>query len=115
RLTAINEKSPFLPDWFFEPHNMPGKRMNIYRGWEIYERGIYDLCIDIRDNYGNIESFISENGMGVEGESRYRNADGMIEDTYRIDFIKSHLKWLHKAIEEGSNCHGYHLWTFMDC
>ncbi|MEG7763144.1 family 1 glycosylhydrolase, partial [Listeria monocytogenes] len=52
---------------------------------------------------------------GVEGESRYRNADGMIEDTYRIDFIKSHLKWLHKAIEEGANCHGYHLWTFMDC
>ena len=38
----------------------------------------------------------------------------MIEDDYRIEFIKEHLEWLHKAMEEGSNCQGYHLWTFVD-
>ncbi|EAE7687101.1 glycoside hydrolase family 1 protein [Listeria monocytogenes] len=115
RLTAINEKSPFLPDWFFEPHNMPGKRMNIYRGWEIYERGIYDLCIDIRDNYGNIESFISENGMGVANEERFLNEEGQIQDDYRIQFVKDHLAYVHQAIAEGCDIKGYHLWTFIDC
>ena len=39
---------------------------------------------------------------------------GFIEDDYRIEFIQEHLKWVHKALEEGANCLGYHLWTFMD-
>ncbi|EJY5100847.1 glycoside hydrolase family 1 protein [Listeria monocytogenes] len=112
---AAHPDAPFMPEHLFDNYEMPYRKMNPYRGWEIFERAIYDIAINLRDNYDNIPFFISENGMGVEGESRYRNADGMIEDTYRIDFIKSHLKWLHKAIEEGSNCHGYHLWTFMDC
>ena len=104
-----------MPDWFFDYYKMPGRKMNPYRGWEIYEKGIYDICINLRDNYGNIEFYISENGMGVEGEEQYINAEGIIEDDYRIEFIKDHLAWLHKGIEEGANCRGYHLWTFIDC
>ena len=112
--TEVN-KDVFMPDWFFDNYEMPGRKMNPYRGWEIYEKGIYDICINLRDNYGNIEFYISENGMGVEGEEQYINAEGVIEDDYRIEFIKDHLAWLHKGIEEGANCRGYHLWTFIDC
>ncbi|GJA83242.1 hypothetical protein KAM448_35510 [Aeromonas caviae] len=32
RMTAINPDSPFLPDWFFENYEMPGRKMNPYRG-----------------------------------------------------------------------------------
>ena len=103
-----------MPEDYFDNYNMPGKKMNPYRGWEIYEKGIYDIMINVRDNYGNIPCFISENGMGVEGEERYINADGQIEDDYRIDFIKDHLRYLHQAIQEGANCLGYHMWTCMD-
>lgn len=53
--------------------------------------------------------------MGVEGEEKYKNKDGIIEDDYRIDFIKEHLQNLHRGIKEGSNCFGYHLWTPIDC
>ena len=109
------DRSVFMPDWFFDNYEMPGRKMNPYRGWEIYEKCMYDICINLRDNYGNIPFYISENGMGVEGEEAYINANGMIEDDYRIEFIKEHLKWLHKGIEEGANCKGYHLWTFIDC
>ncbi|MFL2071292.1 glycoside hydrolase family 1 protein [Marinilactibacillus psychrotolerans] len=108
-----NPDSPFMPDWFFDNYEMPGRKMNPYRGWEIYEKGIYDIMINLKENYGNIESFISENGMGVQNEERFL-VDGRIEDDYRIDFIKDHLKWLHKSIQEGCNVKGYHLWTFMD-
>ena len=104
-----------MPDMFFDNYEMPGRKMNPYRGWEIYEKGIYDICTNIRENYNNIPFYISENGMGVEGEEKYINENGVVEDDYRIEFIKDHLRWLHKGIQEGANCKGYHLWTFIDC
>lgn len=103
-----------MPDDYFDNYIWPDRKMNPYRGWEIYEKGIYDCLINVRDNYGNIPCFISENGMGVEGEERFKNAVGMIEDDYRIDFLKGHLAYVHQAIEEGCNVKGYHMWTCMD-
>lgn len=109
-----NPNGPFMPDYYFDNYIMPGRKTNPHRGWEIYEKGIYDILINLKENYGNIECFISENGMGVEGEEKFRNGEGMIDDEYRIEFIKGHLEWVHAAIKEGSNVKGYHLWTFMD-
>ena len=85
RETEFDMSSGWLPDKYFENYDMPGKRMNIYRGWEIYPKAIYDIAKNIQENYGNIKWFISENGMGVEGEERFKNAEGVIEDDYRIE------------------------------
>ena len=74
-------------------------------------KGIYDIAQNIKKNYGNIEWMLTENGMGVEGEEKFRQ-DGMIQDDYRIDFVKGHLRELHRAIEDGANCKGYLIWTF---
>ncbi|MDM5103215.1 glycoside hydrolase family 1 protein [Aeromonas salmonicida] len=114
RSNAVNRASPFMPEWFFDYYEMPGRKMNPHRGWEIYEQGIYDILVNLRDHYGNIPSYISENGMGVEGEAKFKGPDGQIQDDYRIGFIRDHLIWLHKALEEGCQCRGYHLWTFID-
>jgi aryl-phospho-beta-glucosidase (EC 3.2.1.86) len=108
-----NPASPFMPEWFFDHYEMPGRKMNPYRGWEIYEKGLYDIMMNLKNNYGNIPCYVSENGMGVQNEERFLK-DGVIQDDYRIEFIKGHLIYLHKAIQEGANCKGYHLWTFMD-
>ena len=113
--TKFDDSKGGLPNKYFDTYEMPGRRMNPYRGWEIYPKAIYDVAINVRDNYGNIPWYISENGMGVEGEEKFIGKDGVIADDYRIDFIREHLEWLHKAIEEGSNCFGYHLWTPIDC
>lgn len=110
-----NPDAPLLPESFFDYYEMPGRRINPYRGWEIAPNVLYDIAINIRDNYKNIKWLVSENGMGVEGEEKYIDENGMIQDDYRIDFIKEHLSYLNKGIEEGSNCIGYHLWTFIDC
>lgn len=112
-LSKLNPNHP-MPDDFFDNYEMPGRKMNPYRGWEIYEKGIYDILINVRDNYGNIPCYISENGMGVEGEERFINEEGQIEDDYRIEFVQNHLKYVHQAIQEGANCKGYHMWTCMD-
>ena len=112
---AYDETLGWMPDKYFDNYIMPGKRMNPYRGWEIYPEAMHDIAMNLKNNYNNIPWYISENGMGVEGEDRYKNEDGIIEDDYRIDFIKEHLEHLHRGIEEGSNCFGYHTWTPIDC
>ncbi|MFT8349556.1 glycoside hydrolase family 1 protein [Clostridium saccharoperbutylacetonicum] len=113
--SEFDESKGWMPDKYFDNYEMPGRRMNPYRGWEIYPQCMYDIAINLRDNYDNIPWYISENGMGVEGEEKYINEYGIIEDDYRIDFYKEHLEYLHKGISEGSNCFGYHTWTPIDC
>ena len=115
RASLPNPEAPFMPTYYYDVYAMPGRRMNPHRGWEIYPHALYDIAINLRDNYGNIEWIVSENGMGVEGEEKFRGPDGTIQDDYRIDFIKEHLTELARGIDEGSNCIGYHLWTFIDC
>ncbi|VYU31902.1 family 1 glycosylhydrolase [Clostridium paraputrificum] len=112
---AYDETLGWMPDKYFDNYIMPGRRMNPYRGWEIYPEAMHDIAMNLKNNYNNIPWYISENGMGVEGEDRYKNEDGIIEDDYRIDFIKEHLEHLYRGIEEGSNCFGYHTWTPIDC
>jgi len=46
--------------------------------------------------------------------SSNKDASGEIQDDYRNDFIREQLRWLLKAVEEGSNCIGYMLWAFTD-
>ena len=111
---APNPDSPMLVEQFYEPYVMPGRKINPHRGWEIYEQGLYDISQNIKENYGNIEWLLTENGMGVEGEEKFRQ-NGEIQDDYRIDFVKDHLRELHRAIQEGANCKGYLMWTFIDC
>ena len=105
----------WMPNKYFDGYDLPGARMNVDKGWEIYPKTLYEIAKNIQENYGNIPWYVSECGMGVSHEERYLNADGEIEDDFRIQFIEEHLYWLHKAIEEGSSCFGFHLWTPIDC
>ncbi|WP_182199725.1 glycoside hydrolase family 1 protein [Paraliobacillus salinarum] len=112
--SPIDDSQGILPSHFGDPYIWPERRMNPHRGWEIYEKGLYDIAINIKDNYNNIPWYVAENGMGVSDEERFMDDSGMIQDDYRIEFYQEHLKWLHKGIQEGSNCFGFQVWTFMD-
>ena len=99
---------------FAEPYIWEGRKMNVHRGWEIYPKGIYDFGMKIKNECPGLEFFISENGMGVEGEAKYADENGLINDDYRIEFVREHLEWVAKAIEDGANCLGYHYWGAID-
>lgn len=104
----------FHPEFYYEQWVMPGRKFNSDRGWEIYEQAVLDIGQRIKCDYGNIPWFISENGIGIADEGRYRNETGSIDDDYRIDFLKEHLKNAIKAKEMGSNCFGYLVWSYVD-
>lgn len=111
---AWNPDAPFHPEMFYETFDLPGRKMNKSRGWEVYPKVMYDMAMYLKENYGGIPWIVSENGMGIEDEERFRDEKGMVQDGYRIDFIAQHLRWLVKAIEDGSRCEGYMLWAFTD-
>ncbi|AUY26438.1 glycoside hydrolase family 1 protein [Mixta calida] len=111
---AWHPETPFHPAYYYEPFELPGRRMNRSRGWEIAPRIVASMAQRMRDEYGNFPWFIAENGMGIENEAQFRDASGEIQDDYRIDFIAEHLYEALRAREAGINCQGYMLWSFTD-
>lgn len=107
-----NPEKQAVPEDFFSDYKMPGAKYNKDRGWEIYPQGIYEVLMDIKDNYGNIETYITENGIGVQGEKPGSN--GIVEDNYRIDFALDSLNVCEQAIADGANLRGYHIWSLVD-
>ena len=40
--------------------------------------------------------------------------DGVINDDYRIDYMRKHIEEMKKAVEEGVDCRGYLPWGPID-
>jgi len=56
--------APFMPEHLFDNYTMPGRKMNVYRSRKMYEKGFYNILINLKENYGNIECCSPKNGMG---------------------------------------------------
>ena len=101
---------------FAREYVWPEAVMNESRGWEIYPKGIYDFAMTMKRDYPDLEWFVSENGIGIEEDAAERDEQGRIRDaSYRVPFVREHLRWIARAIEEGANCRGYHYWGAIDC
>lgn len=100
---------------FAQEYVWPDAVMNESRGWEIYPKGIYDFAMTMTRDYPDLDWFVSENGIGIEGEDAFKDENGTIQDPYRVDFVRGHLQWIARAIEEGARCKGYHYWGVIDC
>ncbi len=112
----------FIPNWnstatphthWFEHHSIMNCRMNKSRGWEIFPKSIYNIFKMVKEEYNNLPCFIGENGIGIE-EQDVKRVNGIIQDQYREDFHKEHIYWVHKALKDGVNVIGYHMWTYID-
>ena len=80
-------------------------------GWEIYPPGIYDLLMRLKNEYKVQNIYITENGCSY-GDGP--NSEGKINDKRRIEYYRSHLTELKRAIEDGAPCNGYFAWSLMD-
>jgi len=83
---------------FFDIRN-PNKEVSD-TGRDIYPEGIYHLLKFLK-KYG-LPIYITENGM----------AD--TDDSKREKFIKEHLYWVYKAIQEGVDVRSYLHWSLLD-
>ena len=80
-------------------------------GWNIDPVGFRYALNTFYDRY-QLPLFIAENGFGAIDEV---NEDGFIEDDYRIEYLKTHIKEMQKAILlDGVDVFGYTAWGCID-
>lgn len=80
-------------------------------GWAIDPLGFRITINDLWDRYQK-PLFVVENGLGAKDVVE---ADGSINDDYRIDYLRQHIEAMKAAIEEdGVEMLGYTMWGPID-
>ncbi|EOW6744183.1 glycoside hydrolase family 1 protein [Cronobacter dublinensis] len=79
-------------------------------GWQIDPVGLRTLLNVLWDRYQK-PLFIVENGLGAKDRVE---ADGSINDDYRIDYLNDHLVQVREAIDDGVEVMGYTSWGPID-
>lgn len=69
-------------------------------GWDIYPEGLYELLLMLK-KYG-LPVIITENGICTP------------DDELRWEYIRSHLRNIHSAMEKGVPVAGYLYWSLLD-
>ncbi len=82
-------------------------------GLEIWPSGIYDLVMQISREYNFPTIEITESGCGYL-DSPYDRDGGHVPDTRRIDFFRSELAELARAIHDGAKVRAFHAWSALD-
>ena len=61
--------------------------------------------------YGHQSIYITENGCGYDDEPV---VNGEVVDLHRRDYLRNHLREVHRGIADGVPIDGYFLWSFID-
>lgn len=80
-------------------------------GWEVYPDGLYNLLINLKEEYTDKPIYITENGRASDDKV---DEYGRVNDKDRIDYYASHLKAVERAIKSGVPVAGYYAWSLMD-
>ncbi|MGI4546558.1 family 1 glycosylhydrolase, partial [Klebsiella pneumoniae] len=89
-------RNPYLPesDW----------------GWQIDPKGLRLALNQLYDRYQK-PLFVAENGLGAVDVP---GSDGIIQDDYRIDYLRLHIEQMQEAIADGVDLFGYTWWGPID-
>lgn len=104
-----DKKVPFFQSSIDTAYQHPGSRYTDM-GWEVYPEAVYESLMRIKDEWGHPDIYITENGSAEKDII----LDGRIKDTGRINYFKSYLSEVKRAMDAGVNVKGYFLWSFLD-
>ena len=68
------------------------------------------LLHEFYDRY-QLPIFVVENGLGAYDTI---DEDGKVRDSYRIDYLRSHIEQMHEAVLDGVDLRGYTPWGCID-
>ncbi len=95
----------------YEVAEVPAKYPRTEMDWPITPDSIYWNLMYMKDFFPETPVYITENGMAADDKME---EDGTVRDYDRVEYLRTHLRACHRAIEEGANLKGYYLWSLMD-
>jgi beta-glucosidase len=79
-------------------------------GRQIDPSGLAEVLAMVRRDYGNPPVLITENGCS----DPFGEGPAVIEDGFRVQYLRRHLEAVKSAMEAGSRIGGYFTWTLID-
>ncbi|TMW61561.1 hypothetical protein Poli38472_012752 [Pythium oligandrum] len=80
-------------------------------GWNVVPWGFEKLLLWIQKRYNPANGIlVTENGCAVADKTK----EDAQNDDFRVNFYKSYISHMHKAIQQGADVRGYFAWSFMD-
>ncbi|MEO8218968.1 MAG: GH1 family beta-glucosidase, partial [Acidobacteriota bacterium] len=81
-------------------------------GWEVYPPGLTEILVWVRDRYGDLPLYVTENGAAFYDPPVAEG--GAVHDPLRVSYLRHHLRAIHDAMDQGVNLCGYFVWSLMD-
>ena len=91
------------------PVEMEAQRTEM--GWEIYPQGMTEVLTRVARDYSDLPIYITESGAAFTNPI---DPDGTVHDTDRVEYMRSHLIAVRRAIDEGVDVRGYFAWSLLD-
>ncbi|HUL48156.1 MAG TPA: GH1 family beta-glucosidase [Steroidobacteraceae bacterium] len=103
----------------FEPSAQPVRATSVRQpgavytemDWEVYPRGLTDTLRWVKERYGDLPLYVTENGAAFDDPPL---AAGRLEDAPRVEYLRAHLRALRAALEAGVDVRGYFVWSLLD-
>lgn len=83
-------------------------------GWAIDPQGLRFILNKFYDRWQK-PLFIVENGLGAKDQLVEVDGVKTVNDDYRINYLRDHIREVGKAIEDGVPVMGYTTWGCIDC
>lgn len=80
--------------------------------WEVHAPSLTRLLLWIRDRYGAMPLYITENGAAFYDPPHA--IDGSVEDPLRVHYLREHLRAARAALDHGVDLRGYYVWSLLD-
>jgi beta-glucosidase len=81
-------------------------------GWEVFPQGLTDTLLWIKQRYGDIPQYVTENGAAFF-DPPVAEA-GRIDDVLRVDYLRKHIAAVAQARQQGVDLRGYFAWSLLD-
>ena len=80
-------------------------------GWPIDPGGLNDVLNRFRDQYGNPEIYVTENGACYDDKMA---GNGTVQDDDRTAYLRDHIAAARRALADGVKLKGYFAWSLLD-
>ncbi|OAY54936.1 beta-glucosidase 18 isoform X1 [Manihot esculenta] len=80
----------------------------------VVPRGMEKLINYVKERYNNMPMIVTENGFAPAPQQKQQDQQDLLQDSERINFHRSYLAALAKAIRNGADVRGYFVWSMMD-